>query len=348
MRGALIAVLLSATLAVACAPASPPAAVRPAEAPPAASVPPAPAAPPAPIPMRVAYAAVAAGQAPVWVAYEQGLLREYGLDAELVFLNSTRTDQGIVTGETPIGFGANVIAVRLSGADIVSVAGVTNRIPYTWLARPPIATPQDLRGRTMVVSRPGAAITLAAEILLRHFGLEPHRDVALQPGGSTPEQVAMVLQGFADSVMISPPASLKAMEAGLVPIAKVSDLDIPFLGNSVGTTSAYAREHSEEVRRFLRAYVAAVGLMRREPDVAKAAISKYVQINDPEALDDAYWFYRESWGRPDFRVQPEAVASILRVLDAPGADTARPEDFIDNRFIDELHASGFVRQVGAD
>jgi hypothetical protein len=39
---------------------------------------------------------------------------------------------------------------------------------------------------------------------------------------------------------------------------------------------------------------------------------------------------------------------VLRVLDTPGADTARPEEFIDNRFVDELHSSGFVRQVGAD
>jgi hypothetical protein len=46
-------------------------------------------------------------------------------------------------------------------------------------------------------------------------------------------------------------------------------------------------------------------------------------------------------------VQPEAVESILRVLDLPGADTARPEEFVDNRFIDELHASGFIRQSGA-
>jgi cystathionine gamma-lyase len=43
----------------------------------------------------------------------------------------------------------------------------------------------------------------------------------------------------------------------------------------------------------------------------------------------------------------ESVRSLLSVLDVPGAATARPEEFIDNRFIDELHQSGFIRQSGA-
>src|SRR4051794_33151513 len=101
LPGAWLAPLLSAALALACMPASPPTAERSAASAAATTVAPADASSVSPtlIPLRVAYAAVAAGQAPVWVAYEQGLLREYGLDAELVFLNSTRTDQGIVTGE---------------------------------------------------------------------------------------------------------------------------------------------------------------------------------------------------------------------------------------------------------
>ena len=64
-------------------------------------------------------------------------------------------------------------------------------------------------------------------------------------------------------------------------------------------------------------------------------------------LAETYRYYREVWGRPDFRVQPEAVQSILQVLDLPGAATAQPADFVDNRFVDALHASGYVRESGA-
>jgi NitT/TauT family transport system substrate-binding protein len=303
---------------------------------------------PALIPLRVAYAAVAAGMAPAWVAQEQGLFREQGLDVELVYLASTRTDQGVVTGDTPIGFGVNTVALRLSGADLVALAAINSRMAYTVYALPGINSMPELRGKTMVVTAAGASNTLASYITLRHFGLEPQRDVAIQPSGGTTEQLAMMTQGLADSALFSPPLSLKAAELGMVPLANMAELDIPFLLSAIGTTESYARDHPEEVRRTLRAYVAAVALMRRDADLTKAIIAKYAQTDDQAALDATYNYYVGQWGRPDFRIQPAAITAVLRVLDTPGADTAKPEDFIDNRFIDELYSSGFVRQVGAE
>ena len=45
---------------------------------------------------------------------------------------------------------------------------------------------------------------------------------------------------------------------------------------------------------------------------------------------------------------PEAIQSILDVLDVLCAATARPADFVDNHFVDELEQAGFMRQVGAN
>lgn len=347
--------LVGATCAPAAAPpskpasapaasASAPAALSAASAPHASAT-----AAPAPLAVRVAWAAPGGALTPVWVAYEQGLLREQGLDVELVFLSGTRTDQGVVTGDTPIGFGANTIPTRLAGADIVAIAGVINRLSYTLFARPgsAITTPQDLRGKTMVGTLPGSSSTSATLITLRHFGLEPGRDVQIQPTQGTPEQLTLVAQGLADASLFSPPTNLKALELGLTPIANVTELNIPFMQTAVGIAPAWGREHGEEVRRFLRAYVKAVAVARRDADGAKAAIGKYTQTDEQPVLDETYRYYRELWGRPDFRVPPEAVASILRVMDVPGADAATPTDFLDNHWIEELAQSGWMQQVGA-
>jgi NitT/TauT family transport system substrate-binding protein len=348
-NGQRLGIALAGLLAVGCGSGASPA-IPPASSgalPPVAAVEP-PARPPALIPLRVAYAAVAAGMAPAWVAQDEGLFREQGLDVELVYLASTRTDQAVVTGDTPIGFGTNTVALRLSGADLVAIAAINSRMAYTVYALPGVSSMAELRGKSMVVTAAGASNTLASFITLRHFGLEPTRDVAIQPSGGTTEQLAMMAQGLADSALFSPPLSLRAAELGMVPLANMAELDIPFLLSAIGTTAAFARDHPEEVRRTLRAYVAAVALMRRDADLTKAVIGKYAQTDDAVALDATYRYYVSQWGRPDFRVQPAAVAAVLRVLDAPGADTAKPEEFIDNRFVDELHTSGFVRQVGAD
>jgi ABC-type nitrate/sulfonate/bicarbonate transport system substrate-binding protein len=284
---------------------------------------------------------------PAWVAQDRGIFREQGLDAELVFLSGTRSDQGVITGDTPIGFGVNVIPGRLSGADLIAIASNTNSMPYILYARPGITTSQDLRGKTLVGTLPGATNSVATLITVRHLGLEPDRDVFIQPTQGTAEQLAIVVQGLADGALFSPPASMKADEVGLVPIANLAALNIPFMAGAVGTTTSYAQEHPDTVRRALRAYVAAIARARRDPEGTKELIGKYTQTEDPAMLDATYRFYSPLWGRPDFRIPPEAVASILKVLDVPGAATARPEEFIDNRFVDELHDSAFIRQSGA-
>ncbi|HLH21755.1 MAG TPA: ABC transporter substrate-binding protein [Chloroflexota bacterium] len=341
--GFLLAALLAAC-APAAAPPSAPAAPSATSAPSASAT-----TPPAPLAVRVAWAAPGGSLTPVWVAYEQGLFREQGLDVELVFLSGTRTDQGVVTGDTPIGFGANTIPTRLAGADIVAIAGVVNRLSYTLFASASsgIATPPDLRGKTMVATLPGSSSTSATLITLRHFGLEPGRDVQIQHTQGTPEQLTLVAQGLADASLFSPPANLKALDLGLTQIANITDLNIPFMQTAVGITPAWGRDHGEEVRRFLRAYVKAVAVGRRDADGTKAIIGKYTQTDDPAVLDETYRYYRELWGRPDFRVPPEAVASILQVMDVPGAAAASPDDFIDNHFVDEIAQSGWIEQVGA-
>jgi NitT/TauT family transport system substrate-binding protein len=222
---------------------------------------------------------------------------------------------------------------------------VVSRITAIMFARPGIADMQGLRGKTVSSTLPGATISLATALVLRHYGLEPNRDVTVLNTGGSVEKFNLVVQGHADATLLSPPDDLKAIEQGLSPIANISDLNIPLVYTAVGTTTAYARDHAEEIRRILRAYVAAVALARRDPATTLPIIGKYTQTDDLAVVEHAYRFYRDVWGRPDFRVPPAAIASSLRMLDTPGADTAKPEDFIDNRFVDELERSGFLRQV---
>src|SRR5687768_15311560 len=176
----------------------------------------------------------------------------------------------------------------------------------------------------MATTQPGAASQLAALILLRHLGIEPHRDIELVRTSDPSATLAMVQQGLADSLLTGPPGSIRAVESGLTPLVNVADLGIPFMQTSVGVSQAYVREHAEEIRRYLRAYIAGVALARSDPEAAKASLAKWAQTDDPVVLDETYRYFSPIWGRPDFRVQPEGIASILRVLDVPGAATAQP------------------------
>src|SRR5712692_10425076 len=94
-RGPRLVALLGAALTMACAAGATPtsAPVAPASGGQPSTA--APTSPPAPLPLRIAWAAPATTMVPLWLAFEQGIFREQGLDAVLVFLSSVRTDQGI-------------------------------------------------------------------------------------------------------------------------------------------------------------------------------------------------------------------------------------------------------------
>ena len=304
--------------------------------------------PPAPISIRTSYASPSGSVIPIWVAFERGLFRQQGLDMELVLLSGTRSDQGVVTGDAPIGYGANVLPTKLSGADIVAVAGVANRISFTLFTKPGVGgRPEDLRQKIIATTPPGSASTSATLLMLRHFGLDASRDVQIQPTAGTTEAMTLVAQGLADATLLTPPITLKAVELGLVPQLRLADLGVPFMQTAIGTSQAFMGSNPEAVRRYLRGYIQGVALARSDPEFAKAMLGKYTQTEDAPALEETYSYFREVWGKPDFRVQPEAVAAILGVLDHPGAPGAKADDFIDNRFVDELERSGFIRESGA-
>ena len=88
----------------------------------------------------------------------------------------------------------------------------------------------------------------------------------------------------------------------------------------------------------------AVNFYKREKEPVLKILSKYLDTNDREALEETY---REI----ALKTMPEkpypTLPGIQTILDElapknPKAKTARPEDFVDMRFIKELDESGFI------
>ena len=254
-----------------------------------------------------------------------------------------------MTGDTPIGFGANVIPTRLNGADIVAIAGVVSRISYTLFARPGITSPADLRGKTMVGTLPGALVDVghADHPAPLRAGARPRRGDPAHPGHARAVHPDG-RKGWPTPRCSRRRRTSRPREAGLAELANISDLRIPFM-QTAHRHHARLRPRPRRGGRPLPARVRRGDGRWRGDDAAstKAIIGKYTQTDDDAVLDDSYTYFRDIWGRPDFRVPPEAIASILRVLDIPGAATAQATDFIDNHFIDELEQEGFMQQVGA-
>jgi ABC-type nitrate/sulfonate/bicarbonate transport system substrate-binding protein len=300
--------------------------------------------------VRVNWSAIAAGQSGIWIAHEEGLFKKNGLDVELLHIpSSSLIIQTILAGEVAISYvdGRNTIQSNLTGSDVVLIAGVTNRFPFTFMARPEFKRISDLRGKRIGVTRVGSSTHTVTLYVLNQAGLKPG-DYEIVPLGEVPNILIALAAGRIDAGPLSSPTTIRARKAGLVDLATPAKDGPEYVSIAVGATRAYIRANAEIVRRFMRAYAEAVHLFKSNKPIALKALQKYTRVTDLEILEETHKEYRElieSIPYPSRR----GIETILAELAAsdPKARQAKPEDFVDPRFVAELERDGFFKKLAA-
>jgi NitT/TauT family transport system substrate-binding protein len=307
------------------------------------------AAAPAAAPRRLvlALSAVSAIVAPVWAALDEGLYRKYGLDVEIANLDGgSRAVAAIVSGDAPIGVlnAGSVVDARLQGTDVQVLAALFDTYYFQIYSRPTLRSPAELRGRTIAASGARAASERAIIDVLEPLGMEMGRDYQITYVGSQGGRLAALEQGLVDATVIAPPFGLKAREAGFHELVNLLDLGIPFGHFAVAAGESWVRQQPDAFRAFLRAYVEALALVKRDREAAKRAIGRYTETDDPALLEESYVA-----GIPQLPdvpwVREEIVRGALATSENPRAREVSPQPFYDNRFLQELEAEGFFRTL---
>jgi NitT/TauT family transport system substrate-binding protein len=87
------------------------------------------------------------------------------LDAELLFIPSTTTSvSSLVAGDVQVAnaSGGGVANALVAGADLVMVACYLNSLPYELVVNESIKSAEDLKGKSIGISRVGSALDVAA------------------------------------------------------------------------------------------------------------------------------------------------------------------------------------------
>lgn len=282
------------------------------------------------------------------LARDLGLFKMQDLDVDLVFFESgTESMQALVGGRVPVyvGGASAVVNAALAGADAVLIAGFVNAFAYSLVVVPEIATPADLKGKALGVNRFGSSNDFAARLLLTRFGLRPDRDVTLlQLGTSAARLAAMRARGIQGAVL-EPGSLVVARRLGFTELANLGRLDVRYPLEAIAVPRAFAREHPETLRRFLRGLLLGIHAFRTRPDDARRCIRAYLKIEDPDVLATVYASYAPLV-EPRPYVPIEGVRTVLDELAGnPKARAARPEDFVDMRLLKEIDDSGFIERL---
>jgi len=298
----------------------------------------------------IAYSGISPSQAPVWMAQDGGFFRKYGLDAQLIFVESgSRTVQTLISGDVIAAqvAGTSVIQSNLQGSGIVMIGGFLNTMDYKFMVAHDITRPDQLKGKTVAVSRVGSSSDFATRYALEKYGLVPDKDVSILQIGSQPARFAALQSGKIHGVMIAIPLTAMATKMGLNTLADLQMLGLEYQHTGLAVSQNTLKTQPEVVRNMFKAFVEAIHFMKTHRKEAVGILAKYIKTDDPDALQEAY----ESIGQALIPEKPyptlKGIQIILREMGAkdPAARSARPEQFVDLSIIKELDSSGFIDRL---
>jgi NitT/TauT family transport system substrate-binding protein len=150
------------------------------------------------------------------VAKEAGFYKEEGLNVDLVVMRGAPAIQALIGGTVPFASsgGAGLLPI-IRGAPL-RVVFTTFYRPMFWLySKSEIRTIEDLKGKKIGVSSIGSGPDTLVRVLLKKYGLEGGRDVAILSTGPGPARFFALKAGATDAAVLNEQAALMAQEAGL-------------------------------------------------------------------------------------------------------------------------------------
>lgn len=287
-----------------------------------------------------AYSSIGSMATGVWMAKEIKAFEKYGIQADIIFISSGPiVVQSLIGGDLQGGSGASnaVINAVLNGAPIVAVGATANRPYHRLWVQPEVKRIEDLRGKTLGVTRFGSITDNLTRIVLRRNGLEGTVNVR-QMGGTLEVAAAFHNRAIAGAV-----TSDLRVDSSVQPklLLKLIDLGIPYSMNMIAVSRDYYRRNPETVEGMVKAYAEGVAAMNQQKERALKVIAKYAHMTDPKMIED---HYRDSVTYLDRipRAEPEAVQTILEFMGKKGTPV---ETFQDNSIVDRLTREGFFDKL---
>ncbi len=300
--------------------------------------------------LNIAYTATSPYQAVLIIAKEAGIFKKHGLDPQLILTpGGSLGFQAMMGGDVAMVMadGSAAVTSNLAGADVVIIASFLNTFPYSLISIPEVKKVDQLVGGKVAISRFGSATDVSVRMSLAKVGLKPDKDVTILQIGTQTTRFAALQSKQVQATIITPPFTLTARKQGYNTLVDMAQLNIPFELTALLTRRSFIKTQRETVAQVVTALAEAVHFYKREKEPSIKILSRYLQTNDREALEETY---REV----ALKTLPEkpyaTLPGIQVIIDElaqknPKAKTARPEDFIDMSFVKKLDDEGYFERL---
>ncbi len=218
---------------------------------------------------------------------KRGFLKEEGFEAELIMISGPVANVALSNGDTDYfsGFGSALRSILL-GLPLRIVACYRPTPHFMLQSRPEFKSVKDLKGKTIGITAYGSGTELVGRMMIKHFGLDPDKDVKFVPGGSGEGRYIRMKQGLLAATVATIPTEYLGRKMGFPVIVRSEDLFVyPFSGLTAHVKKI--KEKPDEVKRIIRAGIKANRYMHENRDGTIPVLMSTYRI-DKEVAAAAY------------------------------------------------------------
>jgi NitT/TauT family transport system substrate-binding protein len=289
----------------------------------------------------------------VWVARERGLFKKHGLDMQYIVMpRSPLAIAALMAGEIDaaiVGPG-HLISAGTGGADLIGIGNFFQKLDYRLNVRPDIKKPEDLRGKKIAISGPGATSHLVTLLALQALHVDPvQAQIALLtiPGTELNRRLALE-SGSVDGTTLRGSVGDMYGNKGFTVLYNFKNTGMTLPQSMLVTSRRTAAAKPQIIEAYVKTLIEGIGLLLDPAN--KASVSKTIATNlrlsNAADAEEAYHSVVNSYERVPY-TSVESMKRLHGLLSTinPKVKEVRVESVIDNSFVSKLDQSGFVQSV---
>lgn len=296
----------------------------------------------APAQLRVtsSYPGTAGYNIPFWVALDLGEFKRAGLEVDPVLISGgSKSMQALLSGGLDFALVSGGVSVQaaLSGADVTIVGSSSNSMSVGVIAAKEIKSYQDLKGKKVGIASFGGNNDIGFRYAFKKNGINPDKDITFLQLGGERNRLTALDRGAISATIMSPPGLFVAEGQGYARLGDLNVMGMRYPELSLVTRKLYLKERRDMVRRYLRAWIDSVRVMKTNREATVRLVEKYIHVGTKADAIKTYEYFAKSTS-DTLRTDREGIGEFLTSLEAakPGVSKRNPNDFIDESALEEV------------
>ncbi|HUK40178.1 MAG TPA: ABC transporter substrate-binding protein [Candidatus Acidoferrales bacterium] len=271
---------------------------------------------------------------PAEVARRRGFFREQNLDAKLLLTRSEVDRAALVSGSVDYTLRAGSSFVSAARGLPVRIVLLATIKPFWGLVvRPQIKSVAELKGKSLGVPGLLGAQQLSAKYILKHYGLDPDKDVVYRVV-ETGARIPAIQSGAIDSSMMDYGEAFRAKKLGLKMLVNAADLH-GLLAGGLAVNIRKLKEQPDQVRRVLKAMVEALRYIQENPEGTQEIMADWLKI-DREMAADIYQMAKNNYTKNGMVEESSLNYLVTTMLAEGGIKNVSPSQLVDFSLLQQV------------